>query len=314
MWFLKKKAATRSRGQKTVNVFAPAKVNLALHVTGQRRDGYHLIDSLVTFAPVGDRIAIESSDELTLKVDGPETAGVPSDAGNLVLRVAELLDPKGKAAITLSKSLPVASGIGGGSADAAAALRGLLVHWRLSGLADMSDDALRPYADRLLELGADIPMCLISSPARIRGIGEQIESLSDLPPVPALLVNPRIEISTLAVFKALRDKENSSMPETLPNFPDLRSFANWLGRQRNDLQPAAIGMEPMIGNVLDRLAEADGALLSRMSGSGATCFGIFPDKASAVVAGELIRRDHPDWWVAAGVLGDQQHRAMPEVN
>lgn len=314
MWFLKKKAATRLRGQKTVSVFAPAKINLALHVTGQRRDGYHLLDSLVTFAPVGDRLSIEPADRLTLKVDGPEMNDVPTDAHNLVLRVAELMDPKGAAKLTLSKSLPVASGIGGGSADAAAALRGLLVHWRLHGLADLSDDALRPYADRLLELGADIPMCLISSPARIRGIGEQIEPIINLPPVPALLVNPRIGISTGAVFKALRDKNNSAMPDTLPEFPDLRSFANWLGRQRNDLQAPAIAMAPVIGDVLDRLAESDGAMLARMSGSGATCFGIFPDKARAVVAGELIRRDHPDWWVAAGVLGDQQHRAMPEVN
>ncbi len=314
MSFWKKKAAILSHGLTTVNVFAPAKINLTLHVTGQRRDGHHTLDSLVVFAPFGDTLTIQNSKTLKLTVDGPERFDVPDDMANLVLRVAHMLAEDRGAAIALTKNLPVASGIGGGSADAAAALRGLLQFWRLGDMTSMSDDQLRPYAAQLLELGADIPMCMISSPARIGGIGEKIVPLTDLPPLPALLVNPRQPVSTPEVFTALRPRINPAMPETIPAFTGTLDFVEWLAQQRNDLQATAIGLQPAIADVLKSLAKSDRVLLSRMSGSGATCFGLFPDKASAVAAGEFIRRDHPAWWVAAGTLGDQQAKAMPVVS
>lgn len=314
MSYWKKKAAILSRGQTTVSVFAPAKINLTLHVTGQRRDGYHTLDSLVAFAPFGDTLTIRKAKTLTLTVDGPERLDVPQDMENLVLKVAQMLTPDPAAAITLTKNLPAASGMGGGSADAAAALRGLLKFWHLGDMARMADDELRPYAVELLKLGADIPMCMTSTPARIGGIGEKIEPLPDLPPLPALLVNPRLPVSTADVFRELRPKISPAMPVVLPHFEGLEDFVAWLGQQRNDLQATALKLQPGIGQVLDRLEKTDRVMLTRMSGSGATCFGVFPDKASAIVAGELIRRDHPDWWVAGGILGDQMAKSMPVVS
>ncbi len=214
----------------------------------------------------------------------------------------------------LTKNLPAASGMGGGSADAAAALRGLLQFWRMGDMAKMGDAALLPYAKQLLELGADIPMCMMSSPARVRGIGEKVDLLPGLPPLPALLVNPRLPVSTAEVFDQLRPKISPPMPETVPRFPGVADFVAWLGQQRNDLQATALKLQPGIAEVLDRLEKSDRAMLTRMSGSGATCFAVFPDKASAIVAGELIRRDRPEWWVAGGILGDQKAKAMPVVS
>jgi len=314
MSYWKKKAAILLRGQTTVKVFAPAKVNLTLHVTGQRRDGYHILDSLVAFAPFGDTLTIRKAKTLTLTVAGPERLDVPEDMENLVLRVARMLSDDRAASIMLTKNIPAASGIGGGSADAAAALRGLLLFWRMGDMAKMADDDLRPYAAQLLELGADIPMCMMSSPARVGGIGEKVNPLPGLPPLPALLVNPRLPVSTAQVFRELRPKISPPMPEVLPTFAGVTDCVDWLAKQRNDLQATALKLQPGIAQVLDSLARSDNVLLTRMSGSGATCFGLFPDKVSAIVAGEFIRRDHPEWWVSAGVLGDQKAKSMPEVS
>lgn len=314
MSYWMKKAAIPSRVRTTVNVFAPAKINLTLHVTGQRKDGYHLLDSLVVFAPVGDSLTIGKAKKLELTVDGPERLDVPENAENLVLRVARLLSPDGGASITLTKNLPVASGIGGGSADAAAALRGLMQLWGMPNASSKSPEDLGPLAAQLLGLGADIPMCLMSQPARIGGIGELITPVAGLPPLPALLVNPRTSVSTPEVFRELRPRINPPMPESLPAFRTLVDFVGWLAEQRNDLQQTAIRLQPAIADVLKCLERSDRILLSRMSGSGATCFGIFPDKASAIVAGEFIRRDHPGWWVATGMLGDQKKKSLPVVS
>ncbi len=314
MSYWKKKAAILSRSQTTVEVFAPAKINLTLHVTGLRRDGYHLLDSLVVFAPIGDKLTFKAGKNLALRVEGPERLDVPEDMENLVLKVARMLSPEKPASITLTKNLPTASGMGGGSADAAAALRGLLQFWQMGNMAKMKDTDLRPYAEQLLALGADIPMCMMSSPVRIGGIGEKATPLPNLPPLPALLVNPRLPVSTADVFRDLRPKINPPMPESLPTFSSAPDLVSWLSNQRNDLQATALRLQPAIGEVLDRLKKAERVQLCRMSGSGATCFGIFPDKASAIVAGELIRRDHPEWWVAGGILGDQKQRSMPVVS
>lgn len=298
-----------------VDVFAPAKVNLTLHVTGQRDDGYHLLDSLVAFAPVCDEINVTPANTLSLTVEGPEAAGVPADMGNLALKVAALYADDTGAALTLLKRLPAAAGIGGGSADAAAAFRGIMaLREDLDTLAAQSDEALRTRFAPLLGLGADILMCLGAMPARVQGIGDKLEVLSDFTPLPALLVNPRVPVSTPLVFKALRVKDNPPMPAQMPVTGDVADVAAWLATQRNDLQAPAIDVAPEIGTVLDVLAASDGCLLARMSGSGATCFALYPDAETGIAAGRKLRRDHPGWWVAGGLLGDQSELAAPRIN
>ena len=292
-------------------VRAPAKINLTLHVTGQRADGYHLLDSLVVFAPVYDSLSLtDEANALSMTVDGPEAAGVPSDMSNLVLRAADLLTDR--LAVTLTKNLPPASGIGGGSADAAAVLRALL------GV-ELTDDKKRVAADvvaNLHRLGADVPMCMINAPMRVRGIGEDIEVLDKLPPVTAILINPRRPVATPQVFKAITQKNNPPMPETLPDLPDAAALIAFLREMRNDMQPAAVAIEPAIGEVLSVLEDLPGCGLARMSGSGATCFGLF-ESATPQEASDLcvaIQKAHPDWWIAAGVLGSQAAFGMPRYS
>ncbi len=280
-----------------IEVFAPAKVNLALHVTGRRADGYHLLDSLVVFAPFGDLVTLEPTVGQSLRVVGPMGAGVPVGPENLVLRAAALM-PGAGAAVTLDKHLPPASGIGGGSSDAAAALRGLAL---------LHDMALPVEGG--LRLGADVPMCLDPRPARVRGIGEDITHLV-LPLLPAVLVNPGVEVSTPAVFKALTSRENTHIPP-IPVFASGVGCIDWLAQQRNDLQIPAMQAAPEIGEVLNVLGSRPGCRLARMSGSGATCFGLFAALAEAEAASADIRRSHPHWWTACGALGDQSDRARP---
>lgn len=272
-----------------IEVFAPAKVNLALHVTGQRGDGYHLLDSLVVFARVGDRISVAASDTLSLRITGPEAAGLATDNSNLVLRAAQSFADVGGAALTLHKHLPVASGIGGGSADAAAALIALSQFWN------------RPLPDpeSILNLGADLPVCLAGRATRMRGIGAQLDPLGALPAGLALvLVNPRVELSTPAVFKALNRRDNPPLPKAIPHFTSAGDMAAWLAEQRNDLQGPAVAAAPVIAKVLGAVSNT-GALLARMSGSGATVFGLFPDIAQAEIAATHLRARNPAWWIAA---------------
>ncbi len=297
-------------------VFAPAKINLTLHVTGRRADGYHLLDSLVVFAPFGDELVLSPAERLSLVVDGPRARGVPTGDDNLVLRAARLLDGTAGAALRLTKSLPAASGIGGGSADAAAALRGL---GRLWGL-DVLHTGPGPGGERrglwqeILCLGADIPMCLESASCRVRGVGERLDRVADLPPIPALVINPGVEVSTPVVFEMLTSRNNRAMPETIPRFSSVSELAQWLRVQRNDLEPPAIALRPVIGQVLKALEACPDILLARMSGSGATCFGIFPDRDRARAARDDLARQRPDWWFAEGLLGDQSARARPRLD
>lgn len=291
-----------------IDVFAPAKINLTLHVTGQRADGYHLLDSLVAFAPVGDHLVVAPGKGGSLTVSGPESAGVPTDGSNLVMKAAALLGGAGAsqgAAITLQKILPPASGIGGGSSDAAATLRGLTALWSLP------PERLAALGPQITALGADVPMCLSPAPQRVQGIGEHLSPVI-LPPLPALLVNPRIEVSTPAVFKALANRTNPAMPETLPEFPDTSACIDWIARQRNDLQPAAIATAPAIGDVLAALGALPGCRLARMSGSGATCFALFDTLEAAEAAKARLAARQPRWWIAAGALGDQAQKAQPQ--
>ncbi len=299
----------------TVNVFAPAKINLTLHVTGQRDDGYHFIDSLVTFGPMGDQIVLQDGNTLWLTVEGPEAAGVPADMDNIALRAAMQVAGARGAAMTLHKNLPVASGIGGGSADAAAAFRGMMVLGEIGdspadGLWASPDVLLETQARGLLVLGADVPMCLFSRPCRVRGIGEKI-ALVDLPDLPAVLVNPRVPVATPEVFCALAKRDNAPMPDVLPNFGDATALIDFLATCRNDLQQPAIEAVPEIGRVLDILDRTEGCKLARMTGSGATCFGLFADAQAARDAARRLFQEHPDWWVAGGLLGDQSARALP---
>ncbi|MBS0126363.1 4-(cytidine 5'-diphospho)-2-C-methyl-D-erythritol kinase [Thetidibacter halocola] len=267
----------------TVDLLAPAKVNLCLHVTGQRSDGYHLLDSIVMFADLGDRIALAPAPAMALTVTGPRAAGVPDDARNLCWKAA---DRYGRAvSITLDKHLPAAAGIGGGSSDAAAVLRGLE---RMTG---------RPPAFDPLALGADVPVCMLGRAARMTGIGEGVEPL-DLPPLPAVLVNPGIEVPTPSVFRALPSKHNPPL-DPIPEGAAPGVLIDWLATQRNDLEPPARAQAPVIGAVLAALAPAR---LARMSGSGATCFGLCDSLTDAQALADAIQAAHPGWWVAAVTL------------
>ncbi len=271
--------------------FAPAKVNLALHVTGRRDDGYHLLDSLVVFAAVGDWIDIRPSDALTLSVSGPRAAGVPTDSSNLVWRSAQAFGESRGATIHLEKHLPHAGGIGGGSADAGATLRGLAALWGQ----DMPD------GDTLLAIGADIPVCAASDPARMRGIGDSLDPVPTIPPIWLVLVNPGVETPTGPVFKALESTDNTPMPT--PEWSEAEELLTWLVQTRNDLEGPAKSLVPEVSHVLDTLSESKGCQLARMSGSGATCFGVFFEEKSALAAAKSIKQRRGSWWVeAANVL------------
>lgn len=268
-----------------VKAFAPAKINLALHVTGQREDGYHLLESLVAFANVGDVVTARLSATPALRVHGPLAAGVPTGPENLVLKAAAWAGHV--AAFDLEKHLPAAAGIGGGSSDAAAALRALEA---LTG--QLCDP------ERLAELGADVPACHYGRACLMRGVGERVEAAA-LPPVAAVLANPRVEVATPRVFGALAQKTNAPLP-ALPALCDVDSLLAYLGdNTRNDLEAPALALAPVVGVVLDRLWALPGARLARMSGSGATCFALFDDFVAAEQASATLQAQRPDWWVSA---------------
>jgi len=269
---------------------ARAKINLYLHVTGRRDDGYHLVDSLVCFADLGDELAIEAAPELSLNLEGPFGAAlVGSD--NLVLAAARLMDPARGAALRLVKQLPVASGIGGGSADAAATLTGLSRLWQCP----------MPGTERLLTLGADLPVCLAPGPSFVGGIGEQLEPAPALPRFHMLLANPRRPLPTAEVFR--RFAGPFSRPARWRDSPaDAAQLAGLLGERRNDLTKPAISILPEIGDLLDAISGAPGCLIARMSGSGASCFGLFAAADEAAKAAAAIQVTQPHWWVRATAI------------
>jgi 4-diphosphocytidyl-2-C-methyl-D-erythritol kinase len=263
----------------TIRLNAPAKINLALHVTGQRADGYHLLDSLVMFADFGDSVTVSRADEISMQVSGPLAAGVPVDQRNLCWRAAELFGEG--AQIHLGKHLPHAAGIGGGSSDAAAVLNAMA---QLYGARDLDD----------LTLGADVPVCRLARSARMSGIGEELQPLP-LPELPALLVNPGVEVPTPVVFKGLASKDNP--PMTTPPTGGVLDLIEWLHEQRNDLEAPAVDAAPVIATVLEDLRNLPGARLARMSGSGATCFALFETQNQAEQAGKALSLARPEWWV-----------------
>ena len=284
----------------TVRETAPAKINLCLHVTGQRADGYHLLDSIVTFAALGDQLTFSPAKADSFHLEGrfgPLLSAEP-EAQNLVLKARDLLrealvasgHPAPPVAITLEKNLPVAAGIGGGSADAAAAIRGLLQLWQ----AEIEGDVLSALAVRL---GADVPMCMTSRPLRVSGIGDMLQPLSHMPAFAVVLGNPLKGVSTPAIFQQLTTKTNPPAGAS-PQNASTGDWIAWLADLRNDLEPPARALLADISALSERMADS-GAELVRMSGSGASCFGIYSDFVAAQAAADSLSRIRPDWYFAA---------------
>jgi 4-diphosphocytidyl-2-C-methyl-D-erythritol kinase len=275
-----------------------AKINLYLEVTGRRGDGYHELESLVVFAGLGDGLDFGPAETLAFACTGPFASEVPDGPDNLVTRAARALAAhagvKPAARIVLDKRIPVAAGMGGGSADAAAALDGLVALWRLA-----------PTPDQLMRiatgLGADVPVCLYGRPAVVRGAGELIERAPPLPPAWLVLANPRRPLATERVFQARAGAFSPAVPWTAVA-RDLDEFVDLLADRTNDLEPAALSLEPETGHVLERLAAAPGVLLARMSGSGTSCFALVATAGEARAAAAAITKDKPGWWAAAAPM------------
>nr|WP_319390151.1 4-(cytidine 5'-diphospho)-2-C-methyl-D-erythritol kinase [uncultured Cohaesibacter sp.] len=277
---------------------APAKINLALHITGQRDDGYHLLESLVVFGGAADRIQFKPSKHLHLSVNGPFADSLRQEPDNLMVRAARLLATELNCAVaadmTLEKFLPISAGVGGGSSDAAATLLGLLRLWQRT----INDDKLRTIA---LKLGADVPMCLEGSCLIARGIGDELSSGPRLPKdLGMVLVNPRVPISTPNIFRRLKNRSNPPMGPVPSAFLSAMALADWLDNQRNDLEMAAIEQAPVIETVLQALEDDGDCLFARMSGSGATCFALFATVKHAEYAARRMAFTHPNWWVSHG--------------
>lgn len=282
---------------------ARAKINLALHVTGKRADGYHLLESVVTFADCADRIEISPSQQDSFEIDGRFAPLLSNEGDNLVTRSRDrlrlLAQTRGQraepVAIRLTKTLPIASGIGGGSADAAATIRGLMRAWKL----ELSPEDISGLA---VGLGADVPMCLHGRPLIARGIGEDLHPLTSLPAFPILLVNPLVGVSTPEIFRRLERRDNPPLP------PLADKAAEWLAclaALRNDLQPPAAQLVEEIPMALAMLEETDAELI-RMSGSGATCFGLYGSEQAAHDAASHVRQRHPGWFIHAGMTIEGQ--------
>jgi len=278
---------------KKVSFFAPVKINLSLQIIGRRHDGFHLLESLVVFADKGDELSVSKSDFLTLKIKGPFAGSLSTDKNNLVMRAATLLAEfhkiEPKAHIELNKNIPVSSGLGGGSADAAATLHALTELWKLP----ISDQELNKIA-RLI--GSDVSVCLNQKSAIIEGIGERVSRLGNLPKFGILLVNSNSTVSTQKVFQKYHG--NFSVPGSLNNIPkDRETFHKFLRDLHNDLTQASIYTAPEIKNILSVLTELDNQLLVRLTGSGGTCFALFDGIKNAQEAAEKLKIKFPGWWI-----------------
>ncbi len=288
---------------RTLRARAPAKINLTLHVRGRRPDGYHELESLVAFAGIGDVLSFEPGSELALTVAGPNAAGIGPAADNLVLsaarELAQRVDCLQLGAFKLTKNLPIASGIGGGSSDAAAALRLLA---QVNSLA-LTDERLVQAARAT---GADVPVCLDPCARMMSGVGDRLGEPLTPKPLFAVLINPGVAVETRAVFSRLGlqpgESTQASAHPVVPRSADAAVLLPLLKRGRNDLEDAACTLAPVIVDVLAVLGAAKGSRLARMSGSGATCFALFESCRHAARAARAIRRDHPSWWVKPTVL------------
>lgn len=282
----------------TIKAHAPAKVNLTLHVTGKRDDGYHLLDSLVVFADVVDQLGATPAPDLRITVNGPFSPGVPTDHTNLMMRAAEALrTARGVtigAALTLEKHLPHAAGIGSGSSDAASTLAMLAELWGVP--------PLPATAPEVLALGADLPVCLRApKPTRMSGIGDMLAPVAKLPECALVLVRPPVEVATGSVFKALPDKYGTPM-DPLRDGLDFDAFARWLATQRNDLQAPAEKIAPEIAEAIAKLNSLPAVSVAGMSGSGATCFGLVKDMAAARHVARIMQVSQMGWWVAPAAV------------
>lgn len=275
-----------------LSAVARAKINLTLRVVGRRPDGYHLLDSLVAFTELGDGLTVEAADSLSLTLEGPFAVGLQAEADNLVLRAARALAPDRGAKILLDKRLPIASGIGGGSADAAAALLLLDQLWDLS----TPPERLHEIA---AGLGADVPVCLSGRPARMAGIGDQLTPAPALPAAALVLINPGIACSTPQVFVGRSGDFSLPMLGVPDIIPDVSFLASLIERGGNDLARAAMKVVPEIAQVLSAMRRQPGCFTASLSGSGATCFALFADLATANAAAAAIKGDRASWWVAA---------------
>ncbi len=284
------------------SVVAPAKINLFLHVGAKRADGYHDICSLAVFADLGDRLDAEQASELSLAISGPFAPGLANGDDNLVARAGHALQAwarangqqPGGARLMLEKNLPIASGIGGGSSDAAATLKRLNHLWRLNA----SDADLTGVAETL---GADVPVCLRHTSTLMEGLGERLTPWPKLPPLLAVLVNPAVALMTARVFAAL-DKRSGAYAPVPTAFASPRELAAWLRSRANDLEAPARHLAPIIDDVLAEISATQGCLLARMSGSGATCFGLYESKGAASAAASTLASRRPTWWIEPTAL------------
>ena len=282
----------------TIKASAPAKVNLTLHVTGQRDDGYHLLDSLVVFAGVADQIGATVAPDMRMTVSGPFSMGVPTDHTNLIMRAAEALrTARGVsqgAALTLEKHLPHAAGIGSGSSDAAATLAMLAELWGVA--------PLPATAPEVLALGADVPVCVgAPRPVRMSGIGDILSPVTALPDCAMVLVRPPVDVPTGPVFKGLSTKDGAPMAD-LPDGLDYEGFVRWLTAQRNDLLAPAQAIAPQVAEAIAKLQSLPAVSFAGMSGSGATCFALVKDMATARQVARIVQVAKMDWWVAPAEL------------
>lgn len=279
-------------------VFAPAKINLFLHIVGKKQDGYHLLQSLITFANFGDKIEITPADKFSFSTTG-KTEHLSSNEDNLVVRAArslakELNIPL-KLSIHLSKETPIGAGLGGGSADAAATIKGLLAYWN-------KEPSSQVIENILLELGADVPVCYQGGNCFVEKVGEIITPLSSLPKLPAVLVYPNEFCSTADIFENYNQPYSS--PINLPdNFSNQNEFYDFLKQQKNDLTDSACQKIPAIKNILSALQEQEGCAIARMSGSGSACFSLFETTEQSKEAAKIIQKEKPDWWVWPVLLG-----------
>lgn len=296
-------------GRRVMTLLAPAKVNLFLHVTGRRPDGYHLLDSLVSFADIGDRVRIDPAPIFSFAIDGPFAdafVAQEKDSGpeskNLAVRAVWRLSEKTgrtpRLRLSLTKNIPLGAGLGGGSADAAAVLWGLMELWNIPRHAPF-------LSDLMMNLGADVPVCLSARTARVRGVGDHIEPVSTLPEIPIVLAWPGHPSNTARVFGAFRER-GAPFRAPVPlceGFEDLHNLTEGLKDTGNDLLPFACAQVPEISPLIARMAIQPGCRLARMSGSGSACFGLFAREEDSIAAALALSKDYPRAWVRAGWLG-----------
>jgi len=283
----------------TLTRTAAAKINLTLEITGRRNDGYHSLQSLVAFTDICDTLTFTPAPTLALDIRGPNAHGLASDQSNLVLKAARLvrahLRTEDGVAITLEKHIPIAAGLGGGSADAAATVDACMTLWAQSGQPPLSDDALA------FNLGADVPICRNGNAATMRGIGEVISEPVALPEAWVVLINPGVALSTAAVFAALSGNFTTES-EPPAGFESVSALAEFLNTRENSLTESAVQQAPQIGEVLTALAGQAECLVARMSGSGATCFGLFGAEEDAAGCAGRLTQANPEWWIQTSPL------------